>query len=128
MIYAIAAIHKYQKTVTFMLRFPLSFLAVNQYDNKNWVPSILTHNLWLIFMGMKQKKIQKNSKNQNGQHRQKLSKFRQKSMPFASINPTIPRTNPWKSLLGLLKFLHSFILRTNFYGYLIWNSQKFYLP
>ena len=24
---------------------------------KNWVPSILTHNLWLIFMGMKQKKI-----------------------------------------------------------------------
>jgi hypothetical protein len=24
---------------------------------KNWVPSILLHNLWLIFMGMKQKKI-----------------------------------------------------------------------
>jgi hypothetical protein len=34
-------------------------LAVNHHDIKNWVPSILTNNLWLIFMGMKQ--------NQNGQ-------------------------------------------------------------
>ena len=32
------------------------FLAVNHHNHKNWVPSILTHNLWLIFMGMKQKK------------------------------------------------------------------------
>ena len=42
--------------------FPPSFLAVNHHNNKNWVPSILTQNLWLIIMGMKQKKIQKNSK------------------------------------------------------------------
>ena len=25
------------------------FLAVNHHNHKNWVPSILTHNLWLIF-------------------------------------------------------------------------------
>ena len=31
------------------------FLAVNHYNHKIWVPSILTHNLWLIFIGMKQK-------------------------------------------------------------------------
>ena len=31
-----------------------SFLPVNHHNHKNWVPSILTHNLWLIFMGMKQ--------------------------------------------------------------------------
>ena len=30
------------------------FLAVNHHNHKNLVPSILTHNLWLIFMGMKQ--------------------------------------------------------------------------
>ena len=30
------------------------FLAVNHHNHKNWVPSILTHNLWLIFTGMKQ--------------------------------------------------------------------------
>ena len=40
-----------------ILWFPPSFLAVNHHNIKNWVPSILTHNLWLIFMGMKQKKI-----------------------------------------------------------------------
>ena len=39
------------------LWFQCSFFAVNHHNNKNWVPSILTHNLWLIFMGMKQKKI-----------------------------------------------------------------------
>ena len=33
------------------------FLAVNHQNDRNWVPFILTHNLWLIFMGMKQKKI-----------------------------------------------------------------------
>ena len=32
------------------------FLAVNHHNHKNWVPFILIHNLWLIFMGMKQKK------------------------------------------------------------------------
>ena len=31
------------------------FLAVNHHNHKNWVPSILIHNLWLIFIGMKQK-------------------------------------------------------------------------
>ena len=30
-------------------------LAVNHHNHKNWVPSILIHNLWLIFMWMKQK-------------------------------------------------------------------------
>ena len=39
------------------LWFPLSFLAVNHHNNKNWVLSILTHNLWLSLMGMKQKII-----------------------------------------------------------------------
>ena len=32
------------------------FLAVNHHNHKNWLPSILIHNLWLIFMGMKQEK------------------------------------------------------------------------
>ena len=39
------------------LWFPHWFLAVNHHDNKNWVPFILRHNLWLIFMGMKQKEF-----------------------------------------------------------------------
>ena len=42
-----------------LLSFPRSFLVVNHHNNKNWVPSILTYNLWLIFMGMKQKKKKK---------------------------------------------------------------------
>jgi len=29
-------------------------LAVYHHNHKNWVPSILTHNLWLIFKRMKQ--------------------------------------------------------------------------
>ena len=41
------------------LLFPCSFSAVNHHNNKNWVPSILAHNLWLIFTGMKQKKKSK---------------------------------------------------------------------
>jgi hypothetical protein len=49
-----------------ILWFPPSFLAVNHHNIENWVPSILTHNLWLIFMGMEQKKLfflkKKNSK------------------------------------------------------------------
>ena len=40
-----------------ILWFPPSFLAVKHHNIKNWVPSILTHNLWLVFMGMKQKQI-----------------------------------------------------------------------
>ena len=42
------------------LWLPPLFLAVNHHNIENWVPSILTHNLWLIFMWMKQKKIKKN--------------------------------------------------------------------
>ena len=66
--------------------FPPSFLAVNHHNIKNWVPSIVTHNLWLIFMGMKQNFFfffeKKNSKwptqkNWVFQLRQKLSNFRQ---------------------------------------------------
>ena len=41
------------------LWLPPSFLAVNHHNAKNWVPFILTHNLWLIFMWMKQKKLKK---------------------------------------------------------------------
>ena len=33
---------------------PALFLAVNHHNIENWVPSILTQNLWLIFMGMRQ--------------------------------------------------------------------------
>ena len=44
------------------LWFPPLFLAVNHHYSKNWVPSILTHNLWLIFIGMKQKKRKKKLK------------------------------------------------------------------
>ena len=42
------------------------FLAVNHHNHKSWVPSILTHNLWLIFTGMKQFFFLKKKKNQNG--------------------------------------------------------------
>ena len=33
------------------------FLAVNHHNHKNWVPSILIHNLWLILIRTKQKKF-----------------------------------------------------------------------
>ena len=46
--------HQYTHAI---LSFPCSFLAVNHHDIKNWVPPILTHNLWLIFMRKKQKRI-----------------------------------------------------------------------
>ena len=39
-----------------ILSFPRSYLAANHHNNKNWIPFVLTHNLWLIFMGIKQKK------------------------------------------------------------------------
>ena len=38
-----------------IISLPPSFLAVNHRNIENWVPTILTHNLWLIFMGMRQK-------------------------------------------------------------------------
>ena len=60
-----------------IISFPRSFLAVNHLNIKNWVPSILTHILWLIFMGMKQKKkFEKKIPNGLLKHRQKLSNFR----------------------------------------------------
>ena len=33
------------------------FLVINHHNHKNWVPSILIHNLWLILIRMKQKKF-----------------------------------------------------------------------
>ena len=61
------------------------FLAVNHHNHKNWVPSILTHNFWLIFMGMKQKnpvevELQTTSLSLgkawfNSQHKVKISKM-----------------------------------------------------
>ena len=50
------------------LWFPPSFLAVNHHNTKNWITYILTHNLSLIFIEMKQKKkgkIQKKIKMAN---------------------------------------------------------------
>ena len=73
-------------------------MAVNHHNIKNWVPSILTHNLWLIFIEMKQKKNTKKAV---------LALFRAyfkqpqghigwvTLMSLESINPNIPRTNLW---------------------------------
>ena len=36
------------------------FLAGNMGNHKNWVPSMPPHNLSLIYMGMKQKKMGRN--------------------------------------------------------------------
>ena len=52
------------------LWFPRSFLAVNHYNNKNWVPCILTHNLWLILWGWSKK-----NQNQNQNGRLKKTEF-----------------------------------------------------
>ena len=49
-----------------LLSFLHSFLAVNHHNYKDWVPSILTHNLCLIFMGMKQFFFFLKKKIQNG--------------------------------------------------------------
>ena len=64
------------------------FLAVNHHNHKNLVPSILTHNLWLIFMGMKQKKIQ------NG--RLKKTEFFNIAKSWA-ISAKISWIGPWVS-------------------------------
>ena len=40
--------------------------AGNQGKHQNWVLSILSHNFWLIFMGIKQFFFEKRKKNQNG--------------------------------------------------------------
>ena len=81
----IVAFYAYRIFLTYThahLWFPLSFLAVNHHNNKNWVPSILTHNLWLIFMGMKQKKIQ------NGRLKKKLSFSTSPKRLFVRIDGT----------------------------------------
>ena len=44
--------------------FGVGYFWLYHHNHKNWVPSILTHNLWLTFMGMKQKN---QNQNQNGQ-------------------------------------------------------------
>ena len=98
------------------------FLAGNHNNHKNWVPSILPHNLCLISMRMKQKKFflinkysewptQKNWDFQNHQFSIFFAKISgigpyglsqgglfldcAMTMPFASINYTNPKTNPW---------------------------------
>ena len=40
-----------------LLSFPCSFLPVNHHNNKNWVPSILTHNCDWSSWGWSKKKI-----------------------------------------------------------------------
>ena len=42
------------------------FLAENQGNHQNFDPSLLTNKLWLVFMGMKQKKLLFKEKFQNG--------------------------------------------------------------
>ena len=55
------------------------FYHSRAHNRKNWVPSILTHNVWLIFMGMKQKKIKMaDSKNWVFQNRQFSKNFCEK--------------------------------------------------
>ena len=74
--------------------FTTQLFAGNQGNHQNFEKSLVPHKLWLIWVWMKQKKAV-------------LALFwayvRQPDdhigwvtlMPFASINPTIPRTNPW---------------------------------
>ena len=52
------------------------FLAVNHHNYENWVPSILIHNLWLIFMWMKQKKNFLRIKNSKWPTQKKRSFFK----------------------------------------------------
>ena len=63
------------------------FLAVNNHNLKNWVPYILTHNLWLIFMGMKKK---------NFFWKKKLKWPTQKKMSF-STSAKFLWIGPWVS-------------------------------
>ena len=71
-----------------ILWFPPSFLSVNHHNIKNWVPSILTHNLWLIFMGIKQKK------NQNGRLK-KIEFFKIANSQYFFVK--ISWNGPWAS-------------------------------
>ena len=90
------------------------FGAGNQGNHQNFEKSLLTNKLWHVFMGMKQKKFfffwKKKFKMADSKKRSKTSfsssansqyffmKFSwigwAKSIPFASINPTNPRTHP----------------------------------
>ena len=58
------------------------FLAINHHNHKNWVPFILTLNLWLIFMGMKQK-------NQNCQLKKIMRKATFSFAPWCWMNDWI---------------------------------------
>ena len=83
-----------KKNTLMLFLFPRSFLAVNHHINENWVPSILTHNLWLIFMGMKQKK--------NFFDKKKIKMADSKTLSF-SKSPILKK-NLWK-FYGLVLML-----------------------
>ena len=72
------------------------FLTVNHHNHKNWVPSILIHNLWLIFMGMKQKNLFcfLKKKIQNGRHK-KMSIFKIANSQYFFVK--IYWIGPWVS-------------------------------
>ena len=57
--------------------FLYSYLfAANQGNHQNFVPSLVPHNLWLIWIKMAQKKLfLKKIKNQNGQLKKQLRQF-----------------------------------------------------
>ena len=71
--------------------------AGNQQKYQNWVPSILSHNLRLILMGMKRKKnlFCQKKKNQNGRHK----KLRFSKPPILNIF-AISGIGPWLSTLN----------------------------
>ena len=74
-----------------------SFLTLNHHKHKNWVPSILTHNLRLIFMGMKQKKILKKKKKIKLTHSKKCvfqnRQFSKCFLKILEIGPWVSRIN-----------------------------------
>ena len=76
------------------LWFSRSILTVNHHNNKNWVPSI-THNLWLIFIGKKQKKLFLKNKNSKWPTQKKwVFQNRQFSIFFVEIS-CIGLIGPW---------------------------------
>ena len=58
------------------------FLAGNQDNHQNFVPSLISKNLWLIFIGMKQKKV---------------FFFMKKNWPILNIYVEIARIGSWVS-------------------------------
>ena len=77
------------------LWFPPSFLAVNHHNNKSWVPFILTHNLRLIFMVMKQNFFFFGKKIQNGRLKKnsffKIANSRIFFMKISQMGPWVSR-------------------------------------